>query len=60
MRVTAAMVVSQLAAGHSAERILQAYPYLEPQDIQAALADAAAMRSIRKPTVRQPSFRTYS
>jgi uncharacterized protein (DUF433 family) len=41
MRVTVAMILNQLAAGHSTERILQAYPYLEPEDIQAALAYAA-------------------
>jgi uncharacterized protein (DUF433 family) len=41
MRVTAAMIVNQLASGHSTERILQAYPYLEREDVQAALAYAA-------------------
>jgi uncharacterized protein (DUF433 family) len=33
--------VGLLASGHSRERILQAYPYLEPEDIDAALAYAA-------------------
>ena len=41
MRVTAGMVVGLLAAGHSRERVLAAYPYLEPADIDAALAYAA-------------------
>jgi uncharacterized protein (DUF433 family) len=36
MRVTARMVVGLLAAGHSRERVLAAYPYLEPADIDAA------------------------
>jgi uncharacterized protein (DUF433 family) len=30
-----------MATGVSRERILQAYPYLEPQDLDAALAYAA-------------------
>ena len=30
-----------LASGHSRERILKAYPYLEPEDIDAVLAYAA-------------------
>ncbi len=30
-----------LASGKSPERILEAYPYLEPEDLAAALADAA-------------------
>ena len=41
MRVTAGMVVGLLGAGHSRERILEAYPYLEPDDIDAALVYAA-------------------
>jgi len=41
LRVTVGTVVGLLASGHSRERILQAYPYLEPEDIDAALAYAA-------------------
>ncbi|MGL4551439.1 MAG: DUF433 domain-containing protein [Gemmataceae bacterium] len=41
LRVTAATVVGLLAGGHTRERILRAYPYLEPEDIDAALAYAA-------------------
>lgn len=41
LRVTVGTVVGLLAAGHSEERILEAYPYLEPEDIRAALAYAA-------------------
>jgi uncharacterized protein (DUF433 family) len=41
MRVTVGMIVGMLASGHSKERILQLYPYLEPQDIDEALAYAA-------------------
>jgi uncharacterized protein (DUF433 family) len=41
LRVTAGMIIGLLASGHSRERILQAYPYLEAADIDAALAYAA-------------------
>lgn len=41
MRVTVGTVVGLLAAGRSHEDILQAYPYLEEQDIREALAYAA-------------------
>jgi len=41
MRVTAGLVVGLLAAGYSRDRVLQAYPYLEPEDLDAALAYAA-------------------
>jgi uncharacterized protein (DUF433 family) len=41
LRVTAGTIMGLLAAGKPRERILQAYPYLEPQDIDAALAYAA-------------------
>src|SRR5438128_297603 len=41
LRVTVGTILGLLASGKSRERILQAYPYLEPQDIDAALAYAA-------------------
>ena len=41
MRVTAGMIVGLVAAGHSREEILKAYPYLEEEDIRQALAYAA-------------------
>lgn len=41
MRVTVGAIVGLLAAGRTHEEILQAYPYLEPGDIRAALAYAA-------------------
>jgi uncharacterized protein (DUF433 family) len=41
LRVTVGMIVGLLAAGHSHAEILKAYPYLENQDIQEALAYAA-------------------
>jgi uncharacterized protein (DUF433 family) len=41
LRVTVGMVVGLLAAGHSRDEILKAYPYLEPEDIDQSLAYAA-------------------
>ena len=41
MRVTVGAVVGLLAAGRTREEVLEAYPYLEPDDIQAALSYAA-------------------
>ena len=41
LRVTVGMILGLLATGQSRERILQAYPYLEPADIDAVLAYAA-------------------
>jgi uncharacterized protein (DUF433 family) len=41
MRVTVGMIVGLVAAGHSREEILGAYPYLEIEDIDQALAYAA-------------------
>ena len=41
MRVTVGMVIGLLSAGHSHADILQAYPYLEREDIDQSLAYAA-------------------
>jgi len=41
MRVTVGAVVGLLAAGRTREEILEAYPYLEADDIRAALSYAA-------------------
>ena len=41
MRVTVGTIVGLLAAGRSVDDVLAAYPYLEKDDIQAALAYAA-------------------
>ena len=45
MRVTVGMVVGLVAAGHSFERILEEYPYLEREDIVQALRYAAMLAS---------------
>lgn len=41
MRVTVGTIVGLLAADHSQEAILEAYPYLEAADIKEALSYAA-------------------
>ena len=41
MRVTVGTILGLLAAGRSREEILKAYPYLEPEDIDQAIAYAA-------------------
>lgn len=41
MRITVGTIVGLLATGATRERILEAYPYLEAADIDAALAYAA-------------------
>ena len=41
MRVTVSTILGLLASGRSHADILEAYPYLEPQDLRAALAYAA-------------------
>ena len=40
MRVTVGTILGLLASGHSEEEILKAYPYLESEDIRAALTYA--------------------
>ena len=41
LRVTVGTVVGLMAAGHSTSKILEAYPYLEEEDLREALAYAA-------------------
>lgn len=43
LRFPVSRLLGLLAAGESAETILAAYPYLEPEDIPAALRYAAAL-----------------
>ncbi|NUM52426.1 MAG: DUF433 domain-containing protein [Candidatus Hydrogenedentes bacterium] len=37
MRVTVGAIVGLMASGHTTEEILEAYPYLEPEDIATAI-----------------------
>ncbi|HUM94859.1 MAG TPA: DUF433 domain-containing protein [Candidatus Competibacter sp.] len=41
LRVTVGTIVGLVASGYSDQHILQLYPYLEPEDIRAALSYAA-------------------
>lgn len=41
LRVTVGTVIGLMAAGHSTSKILEAYPYLEEEDLREALAYAA-------------------
>jgi len=38
---TVGMIIGLLATGHSKEEVLKLYPYLEPEDVEEALAYAA-------------------
>jgi len=41
MRIKVGTIVGLVAAGYSLDKILEAYPYLEKEDIMAALSYAA-------------------
>jgi uncharacterized protein (DUF433 family) len=41
LRVTVSLVINLVANGMSVEEIIEAYPYLEPEDIRQALQYAA-------------------
>jgi uncharacterized protein (DUF433 family) len=41
MRVTVGMIVGMIGEGHTKEKLLEMYPYLERDDIDQALAYAA-------------------
>jgi uncharacterized protein (DUF433 family) len=47
MRITAATVVNCIADGMSNAEVLEAYPYLEQPDLDAALKLASAMMDDR-------------
>ena len=51
LRVTVGTILGLLAAGRSEDEILQAYPYLEREDIRAALAYATWRVEEREVTV---------
>jgi uncharacterized protein (DUF433 family) len=44
IRITVGTILGLLASGYSEEKILSAYPYLEKEDIRAALAYATWRR----------------
>ena len=45
MRVTVSHVLNLVANGMSTEEIVEAYPYLEPEDVEQALRYAASQRN---------------
>ena len=55
LRIPVATVVGQLAAGQSSEDILRDFPDLEPEDISAALAYAAAAVQERELPLTRPA-----
>lgn len=54
MRMTVGTIVGLLAAGRSAEEILEAYPYLDADDIREALAYAAWRAEEQEVPLAQP------
>jgi uncharacterized protein (DUF433 family) len=40
-RVTVSTIVGLIASGHSTEDVVDAYPYLDPEDVRTALLYAA-------------------
>ena len=56
-RVTLRTVLASLAAGDTAEEILAAFPSLKPEDIQAAIAFAAASAEEDLPVAEVPRIR---
>ena len=55
LRVTVSAVVGQLGAGHTIDEILADYPYLERDDVYAALEYAAAAVSERELPLTRPA-----
>ncbi|MFQ5341161.1 MAG: DUF433 domain-containing protein [Anaerolineae bacterium] len=41
MRITVALIVNLVANGMNSEEIIEAYPYLEPEDVRQALRYAS-------------------
>lgn len=48
MRITVETILQYLSEGNSAEDILEAYPFLEKEDIQAAVAFALKNLSLQR------------
>jgi len=54
-RMTVSAVLGQLAAGASIDELLESYPYLEREDVLAALEYAAAAAQERDLVVAAPA-----
>jgi len=55
LRVTVTMVLGQLAGGRTIEQVLSDYPYLEREDVLAALEYAAAVVDQRELPLARPA-----
>jgi uncharacterized protein (DUF433 family) len=55
MRVTVGMILGNLGAGVSIERLLELYPYLDREDILEALRFAAWLASERQVQLVEPA-----
>ena len=55
LRVTVSMVLGQLAAGRTVDELLGDYPYLEREDVTAALEYAAAIVNQREVPIARPA-----
>ena len=55
LRITVSMVLGQLAAGRSSEQLLEDHPYLEREDVTAALEYAAAIVNEREVPIARPA-----
>ena len=55
LRVTVSVVLGQLAAGRTTDQLLEDYPYLEREDVLAALEYAAAVVNEREVPVAKPA-----
>lgn len=55
LRVTVSMVLGQLAGGRTVEELLADYPYLEGEDVLAALRFAAALTNEREVPLARPA-----
>ena len=59
-RITPAMVLTMLANGASRDAVLNAYPVLEPADIDACLLYGEVWRSRRRSESCMPSWEPYA
>lgn len=55
LRVTVSMVLGQLAGGRAVDELLGDYPYLQREDITAALEYAAAIVNEREVPIARPA-----
>jgi len=55
LRVTVGMVLGQLAGGRTVDQVLADYPYLEREDVMAALEYAAAIVNEREVPLARPA-----